>query len=95
MQPANWNHPLDILYNATLSIRPLFNLEAKLKERYTTDENGNYIVNEFLINSGKVEGSLQEFGAVTQMRIDFKASLDNWVLISEVNSGIPESLISN
>lgn len=58
----------------------------KLREQYTADENGNYIVNEFRINSGKVEGSLQDFGAVTQMRIDFRSNLDNWVLISEVNS---------
>lgn len=85
LRAANWNHPLDTIYNATLSIRPLFNLATKLRERYTADENGNYIVNEFRINSGKVEGALQEFGAVTQMRIDFRSNLDNWILISEVN----------
>ena len=58
---------------------------AKLKEKYQEDENGNYVVNEFLINLGKVEGALQEFGAVSQMRIDFKSNLNNWILISEVS----------
>lgn len=85
-QKGNWNHPLDIIYNATLSVRPVFNLNENLKERFEKDENNNYVVNKFLINDGKVEGSLKDLGAITLMRIDFKSNLDNWVLISEVNS---------
>ena len=89
IKSGNWQHPLDIAYNATLSIKPVFNLAFKLKEKYKKDaNNSNFIVNEFLINNGKVEGSLMEFGAITQMRIDFKSNLDNWLLISEVSNAI-------
>lgn len=80
---GNWNHPLDIIYNATLSFRPVFKLADDLEAKYKC-VNGNYIANEFLINEGKVEGSLKEFGAITHLRIDFKSNLDNWVLISEI-----------
>jgi hypothetical protein len=75
-----------MIYNATLSVRPVFNLSTKLRTRFKKDEiNGNFIVNTFFINDSKVEGSLSELGAITQMRIDFKSNLDNWILISEVS----------
>lgn len=84
IKSGNWNHPLDIIYNATLTIRPIFNLAPQLKDKYVKDELGNYVVNEFQINEGKVEGTLKQFGAITQIRINFKANLENWILISEI-----------
>jgi len=84
IRTGNWNHPLDIIYNATLSFRPVFKLLTDLEKKYKRDENGNYIVDRFLINVGKVEGSLTQFGAITLLRIDFHSNLENWVLISEI-----------
>lgn len=84
IKSGNWNHPLDIIYNATLSIRPLFKLNDDLEKKYQLDLSGNYIVNKFQINEGKVEGSLKDIGAILSMRIDFKSDLENWIIISEV-----------